>query len=178
MDRCFGFRTCRGCIPGRWISKHFHLPFAHYSTVYMRNRNKWKISVFPGAKLPPSLPPTRPKLELRCGLLTRRKVAMDVPQFIAGRFRIEREIGTGGMGTVYLATHLGSRTTRRSQDHQARICRRCRRCRSFSARSAHDGEAAPSTRGDDLRRRKSARWPSLHRDGVCRRRNTLASARA
>lgn len=32
---------------------------------------------------------------------------MDVPQFIAGRFRIEREIGTGGMGTVYLANHLG-----------------------------------------------------------------------
>ena len=32
---------------------------------------------------------------------------MDVPQFIAGRFRIEHEIGTGGMGTVYLATHLG-----------------------------------------------------------------------
>ena len=32
---------------------------------------------------------------------------MDVPQFIAGRFRIEREIGTGGMGSVYLATHLG-----------------------------------------------------------------------
>ena len=32
---------------------------------------------------------------------------MDVPQFIAGRFRIEREIGIGGMGTVYLATHLG-----------------------------------------------------------------------
>src|SRR5215510_14978163 len=32
---------------------------------------------------------------------------MDVPQFIAGRFRIEREIGTGGMGTVYLATPLG-----------------------------------------------------------------------
>ncbi|HEX5873808.1 MAG TPA: serine/threonine-protein kinase, partial [Pyrinomonadaceae bacterium] len=31
---------------------------------------------------------------------------MDVPQVIAGRFRIEREIGTGGMGTVYLATHL------------------------------------------------------------------------
>lgn len=31
---------------------------------------------------------------------------MDVPQFIAGRFRIEREIGTGGMGSVYLATHL------------------------------------------------------------------------
>ena len=25
---------------------------------------------------------------------------MEVPQFIAGRFRIEREIGTGGMGTV------------------------------------------------------------------------------
>src|SRR5690242_15118113 len=32
---------------------------------------------------------------------------MDVPQFIADRFRIECEIGTGGMGTVYLATHLG-----------------------------------------------------------------------
>src|SRR5918912_3059350 len=32
---------------------------------------------------------------------------MDVPQFIAGRVRIEREIGRGGMGTVYLATHLG-----------------------------------------------------------------------
>jgi serine/threonine protein kinase len=32
---------------------------------------------------------------------------MDVPQIIAGRFRIEAEIGTGGMGTVYRATHLG-----------------------------------------------------------------------
>ena len=32
---------------------------------------------------------------------------MDVPQTIAGRFKIERELGTGGMGTVYLATHLG-----------------------------------------------------------------------
>ncbi len=32
---------------------------------------------------------------------------MDVPQFIAGRFRIEGEIGRGGMGTVYRATHLG-----------------------------------------------------------------------
>ena len=32
---------------------------------------------------------------------------MDVPQFIAGRFRIEREIGVGGMGTVYRASHLG-----------------------------------------------------------------------
>jgi serine/threonine protein kinase len=32
---------------------------------------------------------------------------MDVPQVIAGRFKIERELGTGGMGTVYLATHLG-----------------------------------------------------------------------
>lgn len=32
---------------------------------------------------------------------------MDVPQFIAGRFRIEGEIGTGGMGTVYRAVHLG-----------------------------------------------------------------------
>src|SRR5882762_7095503 len=32
---------------------------------------------------------------------------MDVPQFVAGRFRIEREIGTGGMGTVYRAIHLG-----------------------------------------------------------------------
>ena len=31
---------------------------------------------------------------------------MDVPQLIAGRFRIERKIGTGGMGAVYLATHL------------------------------------------------------------------------
>ena len=31
---------------------------------------------------------------------------MDVPQFIAGRFRIECEIGRGGMGTVYRATHL------------------------------------------------------------------------
>jgi predicted Ser/Thr protein kinase len=32
---------------------------------------------------------------------------MDVPQFIAGRFRTECEIGRGGMGTVYRATHLG-----------------------------------------------------------------------
>jgi serine/threonine protein kinase len=32
---------------------------------------------------------------------------MDVPQFIAGRFRVECEIAKGGMGTVYRATHLG-----------------------------------------------------------------------
>jgi serine/threonine protein kinase len=32
---------------------------------------------------------------------------MDVPQIIAGRFRIECEIGKGGMGTVYRAAHLG-----------------------------------------------------------------------
>lgn len=32
---------------------------------------------------------------------------MDVPPLIANRFRIEREIGRGGMGTVYCATHLG-----------------------------------------------------------------------
>jgi len=31
---------------------------------------------------------------------------MDVPQFIAGRFRIERVIGTGGMGTVYLGKDI------------------------------------------------------------------------
>ena len=32
---------------------------------------------------------------------------MDTPQVIAGRFRVEREIGKGGMGTVYRASHLG-----------------------------------------------------------------------
>ena len=40
-------------------------------------------------------------------LYPERRSVMDVPQFIAGRFRIECEIGTGGMGTVYRATHLG-----------------------------------------------------------------------
>ncbi|MDQ1557054.1 MAG: eukaryotic-like serine/threonine-protein kinase [Pyrinomonadaceae bacterium] len=32
---------------------------------------------------------------------------MDIPRVIANRFRVECEIGRGGMGTVYLATHLG-----------------------------------------------------------------------
>ena len=32
---------------------------------------------------------------------------MDVPGIVAERYRIEREIGSGGMGTVYYATHLG-----------------------------------------------------------------------
>jgi serine/threonine-protein kinase len=32
---------------------------------------------------------------------------MDIPQIIAGRFRVECEIGRGGMGTVYRALHLG-----------------------------------------------------------------------
>ena len=32
---------------------------------------------------------------------------MDVPQVIANRFRVECEIGRGGMGTVYRAKHLG-----------------------------------------------------------------------
>jgi len=32
---------------------------------------------------------------------------MDTPQIIAGRFRVECEIGRGGMGTVYRALHLG-----------------------------------------------------------------------
>ncbi|MDT7541089.1 MAG: eukaryotic-like serine/threonine-protein kinase [Acidobacteriota bacterium] len=36
---------------------------------------------------------------------------MDVPQVIANRFRVEREIGRGGMGTVYRATHLGLERT-------------------------------------------------------------------
>src|ERR1043166_5867096 len=55
------------------------------------------------------LPPNheQKRIELRCDLLPEGRSNMDVSQFIAGRFRIEREIGTGGMGTVYLATHLG-----------------------------------------------------------------------
>ena len=32
---------------------------------------------------------------------------MGIPHLVANRFRVEREIGRGGMGTVYLATHLG-----------------------------------------------------------------------
>jgi eukaryotic-like serine/threonine-protein kinase len=32
---------------------------------------------------------------------------MSIPHLVANRFRVEREIGRGGMGTVYLATHLG-----------------------------------------------------------------------
>ncbi len=36
---------------------------------------------------------------------------MDIPQIIAGRFRIECEIGRGGMGTVYRASHLGLERT-------------------------------------------------------------------
>ena len=32
---------------------------------------------------------------------------MNTPQIIAGRFRVECEIGRGGMGTVYRASHLG-----------------------------------------------------------------------
>lgn len=32
---------------------------------------------------------------------------MDIPQIVAGRFRIECEIGRGGMGTVYRASQLG-----------------------------------------------------------------------
>src|ERR1700694_2381855 len=43
----------------------------------------------------------------RGDLYPERRSVMDVPQFIAGRFRIECEIGRGGMGTVYRATHLG-----------------------------------------------------------------------
>ncbi|MCA1591142.1 MAG: serine/threonine protein kinase [Acidobacteria bacterium] len=36
---------------------------------------------------------------------------MDIPQVIAGRFRVECEIGRGGMGTVYRASHLGLERT-------------------------------------------------------------------
>ncbi|MFN2598489.1 MAG: protein kinase [Pyrinomonadaceae bacterium] len=36
---------------------------------------------------------------------------MDIPQVIANRFRVECEIGRGGMGTVYRATHLGLERT-------------------------------------------------------------------
>src|SRR5918911_1716724 len=32
---------------------------------------------------------------------------MDIPRIIAGRFRVECEIGRGGMGAVYRASHLG-----------------------------------------------------------------------
>src|SRR5207342_767011 len=33
---------------------------------------------------------------------------MDVGQTLDGKYRIERELGRGGMGAVYLATHLGT----------------------------------------------------------------------
>ena len=36
---------------------------------------------------------------------------MDIPQIVAGRFRIERVIGRGGMGTVYRASQLGLERT-------------------------------------------------------------------
>src|SRR6186997_3118637 len=39
--------------------------------------------------------------------LTRKKVRYGCPPVYSRKIRIEREIGIGGMGTVYLATHLG-----------------------------------------------------------------------
>ena len=97
---------------------------------------------------------------------------MDVPQFIAGRFRIEREIGRGGMGTVYLATP-GIRASGCCKDHQARVCGRSRCRRSIFARSKNDGEAATSACRNDFRRWKPAGWSPLHHHGVCGRGNTF-----
>ena len=36
------------------------------------------------------------------------KPRMTVGQTLDGKYQIERELGSGGMGTVYLATHLGT----------------------------------------------------------------------
>src|SRR5215212_3581892 len=98
MDKCFVFRTW-------WASI---LAWTNNRTIH-RLHGLQRICVICGWFLldyAVSSPSPSKKTEVAPGLLPEGRSDMDVPQFIAGRFRIEREIGTGGMGTVYLATHL------------------------------------------------------------------------
>ena len=80
---------------------------------------------------------------------------MDVPQVIAGRFRIEREIGTGGMGTVYRATHLGLERPVAIKIIKQEFAGDRDVPPSLPPGGAYHGALASSSRGNDLRRRQS-----------------------
>ena len=62
---------------------------------------------------------------------------------LADRYRIERELGAGGMATVYLAARPQARPQGRDQGAQARARRRARR-RAVRRRDQDDGGAAAS----------------------------------
>ncbi|MBK8303160.1 MAG: hypothetical protein IPK98_07105 [Chloracidobacterium sp.] len=56
-------------------------------------------------------------------------------QTLDGKYHIERELGRGGMGTVYLATHLGTERPVAVKIIAPQYMKR-RVCRTFSPRGA------------------------------------------
>ena len=99
--------------------------------------------------------------------LVSQKTGTDlVGQVLAGRYEIQRLIGEGGMGRVYLAEQLrmGRRCALKVM-HPALSTRRRRR-RPIHPRSAQRQPHHASPRGRDLRFRRGGRWIPVHRHGV------------
>ena len=120
------------------------------------------------------------------GLLGRLQSAL------ADRYRIERELGAGGMATVYLARRPQARPRRRAQGAPPRARRRARRravpgrdqaSTAQAAASAHPAAARlgrggrPAVLRDAVRRGRDAARPARPRDSSCRSTTRCASPR-
>ena len=97
---------------------------------------------------------------------------------LAGRFAIESLIGSGAMGAVYRARHVGL-----DKLVAVKVLHRDAASNpTFAARLEARGQGRvtprPPQRGARPRLRRGARRPALHRDGAARRRRSPVAARA
>ncbi len=86
-----------------------------------------------------------------------------IGQTLDEKYRIESEIGKGGMGTVYLATHVGTERPVALKIIAPEFMQRARIRRTFSTRSPRRRSTAPSER----RQRHGFRFCRYHA-GRCR----------
>ena len=87
---------------------------------------------------------------------------------LAGKYRIERLLGVGGMGVVVAARHVAARSARRDQVHSRRRARQRRSGRALPPRGALGGEAQERARRSSARRREARVGRAVHGDGVSR----------
>ncbi len=95
---------------------------------------------------------------------------------LADRYRIDRELGAGGMATVFLATRPAARPRRRHQGAAPRPRRRARR-RAVSERD-QDDRAAPASAHPPAARLGQHGRTAVLRDAARHRRDVARAARA